>query len=389
MFPSRALPRHGIFLKRQARLLARHGIDSTFVVPRPRAPWPLTVIPRWALYGPGNSLLTDGNPPVHSLRYSRPPGHWFRRWEGWVLSRSLIACATRLHTQEPFDAILACPMIPDAVAARSVKAKLKLPLITLAIGSDILVYPRKMPGLAKQLRDTLASTDLAVGVSRAVCSRLTDLGARDPLCVYLGREAGCFTPAADKTALRQEFGLPAHAVVAVTVGGLVSSKGIHELVQAVRGLGHFPHFRLLCVGDGPGRASLASLGTACVMAGERTPEEVAGYLQAADFLVHPSHSEGMPQAVLEAMSCGLPVVATSVGGVAEAVRDGDNGLLVPPQDAQALRKAMERMITNPIFREQAGQRSLSVVAGRFDGEANAIKMALAIKSLPSVEAGAL
>jgi glycosyltransferase involved in cell wall biosynthesis len=278
-------------------------------------------------------------------------------------------------------------MIPDAVAARSVKACLNLPLVTLAIGSDILVYPDKMPGLEKQLRDTLAHTDLAVGVSDAVCSRLAELGARRPLCVTLGRDTESFFPAVDKTALRQEIGLAPDAVVAVMVGRLVSSKGIHELVQAVRALSHLPHFRLLCVGDGPDRASMASLGPVCVMAGERTPEEVAGYLQAADFLVHPSHSEGMPQVVLEAMSCGLPVVATSVGGIPEAVIDGDNGLLVPPQDAQALCKALKRMITDQSFREQAGQRSLSVIAERFDGEAHAERMARAIKSLHSAEAG--
>lgn len=381
MFPSRTLPRHGIFLQRQAELLARHGIDSTFLVPRPWAPYPLTRLPRWRCYGPGNPLLAH-TAPVHSLTYVRPPGHWFRRWEGRVLGRALVPHVARLHEVEPFHAILACPMIPDGIAALAVKKHLSLPLVTLAIGSDILVYPRQMPALEKSLRNTLTQADLAVGVSQAVCRRLEELGARHPLCVTLGRDTKHFTPATDKTALRLELGLPVEALVAVLLGRLVSSKGISELIQAIKPLSRdHPHLCLLCVGDGPERTQLEALGTCCVLAGEQPPKAVARYLQAADFLVHPSHTEGMPQAVLEAMSCGLPVVATRVGGVPEAVAEGENGLLVPPHDAEALREALERMVVQHDFRHQAGQRSLAITAEQFDSDCHAAQLAQAIQDL--------
>ncbi len=381
MFPSRALPRHGVFLQRQAELLARHGIECTFLVPRPWAPTPLTRLPRWRCYGPANPLLPH-SAPVHSLTYWRPPGHWFRRWEGRVLGQALVPHAARLHEEDPFHAVLACPMVPDGIAARAVKKHLGLPLATLAIGSDILVYPRRMPALEELLRSTLAQADLAVGVSQAVCGRLEELGAGHPRCVTLGRDTKRFVPGADKTALRQRLGLPGDALVAVFLGRLVASKGISELTQAVESLNrHNPRLCLLCVGDGPERAQLETLGTCCVLAGEQPPEAVSDYLQAADFLVHPSHTEGMPQAVLEAMDCGLPVVATRVGGVPEAVVDGDNGLLVDPHDAEALRVAMERMVVHHDFRHKAGQRSLALAADLFDSDRHAAQLAQAIKDL--------
>jgi glycosyltransferase involved in cell wall biosynthesis len=89
----------------------------------------------------------------------------------------------------------------------------------------------------------------------------------------------------------------------------------------------------------------------------------------------------MPQAVLEAMNCGLPVVATHVGGVPEAVVDGETGVLVPPRDVDALRLAIERMITDAPFRLTAGGRGLERARQRFDPERNAETFADALRSL--------
>jgi glycosyltransferase involved in cell wall biosynthesis len=84
-----------------------------------------------------------------------------------------------------------------------------------------------------------------------------------------------------------------------------------------------------------------------VFAGRRRPEEVARWLQAADAFVLASHNEGLPNVVLEAMACGLPVVATDVGGTGEAVLEGVSGLLVPPRDVGSLAEAMTRISEDP------------------------------------------
>jgi glycosyltransferase involved in cell wall biosynthesis len=91
--------------------------------------------------------------------------------------------------------------------------------------------------------------------------------------------------------------------------------------------------------------------------------EVAARLQRADVLLHSSLSEGLPNVVLEAMACGLPVVATDVGGTREAVRDGVEGMIVPPRDPHAAAIALRTLWRDPELRERMGR------AGRARAEA--------------------
>jgi glycosyltransferase involved in cell wall biosynthesis len=147
------------------------------------------------------------------------------------------------------------------------------------------------------------------------------------------------------------------------------------------------NFKLVCVGDGPSRDILCALrdrvgrDDAVMLSGRVRPEEVPRLLQASDFLVLPSYSEGMPQVILEAMNCGLPVVATRVGGVPEAVLDGRTGLLVEPGDAAQLRDGMERMIADEAFRLAAGREGLARAHEVFDSERNAGTLADALWAL--------
>jgi glycosyltransferase involved in cell wall biosynthesis len=143
-------------------------------------------------------------------------------------------------------------------------------------------------------------------------------------------------------------------------------------------------FRLVCVGDGPAWDVLIGP-RAFHLTGRVNPDEVPLLLQGSDFLVLPSHSEGMPQAVLEAMNCGLPVVATNVGGVPEAVVDGETGLLVEARDVEALRNAIKRMITDGSFRSAAGHAGRKRAQTVFDSERNAAVFADALKALVQSE----
>jgi glycosyltransferase involved in cell wall biosynthesis len=174
----------------------------------------------------------------------------------------------------------------------------------------------------------------------------------------------------------------------VYVGGLVDSKGIQELAAAAEPLlRRHERFQLVCVGDGPARNRLVALARrvgrerAVALPGRVAPDAVPRFLQAADFLVLPSYSEGMPQAVLEAMNCGLAVVATRVGGTPEAVLDGQTGLLVEAKNVEQLRAAMERMLADEAFRVAAGQRGLTRAREVFDAERNARTLAEALWSL--------
>ncbi len=377
---------------REAQYLRRHGVECDFLVGRPWAPWPLSRVGRWRQYGAGNPLAPPDGLRARQVSYLRPPGFGFRRLEGASLAFRAVPEARRWHQETPFDLVMGVSMLPDAEAAVAVGRKLGLPVVSVAVGSDVMVYPERMPALWQRLRSTLAQVDLPVGVSESICRRLFETGAgrREPLCVYLSRDAKQFRPAENTTEVRKRLGWPTDGIVAVYVGGLVEGKGIKELAAACEPLlNEHRDFRLVCVGDGPSREVLTALKTrlrhrdAMVLAGRVGPDEVPAYLQAADFLVLPSYSEGMPQVVLEAMNCGLAVVATRVGGVPEAVLDGETGLLVEPGSVTLLREAIERIIVDRSFREAAGQKGLARANDVFDSERNAETFAQALWSITS------
>jgi teichuronic acid biosynthesis glycosyltransferase TuaC len=400
MFPTVRSAQYGVFICREAQSLRPYGIECSFLVGRPWAPWPLHYAPRWRDYGPANPLAPPAGMEAHGVAYLRPPGFGFRRFEGQSLAHALWPAARRRHQEEAFDWVLGVSLLPDAEAAVVIGERLGLPVVGLAVGSDVMVYPDRMPVLGRRLCDTLARVALPVGVSQSVCRRLAETGRcrREPLCVYLSRDAGQFAPAANKEQIRQQLGWPAKGIVAVYVGGLVETKGLSELAAAAEPLlRQYPDFRLACVGDGPSRPRMSDLQDrlgrreAVVLPGRVAPDEVPRFLQAADFLVLPSYSEGMPQAVLEAMNCGLAVVATRVGGVPEAVLDGETGLLVEPRNIEQLRAALERMIADEPFRTTAGQKGLARAREVFDPDRNAQTLADALGKLvaerPSSAAG--
>jgi len=390
MYPREDLKRHGIFICREAEYLAKYGVECDFLVARPWAPWPLYHIPRWRTYGPANPLSGPANLTARQARYFRTPGFAFRVYEGRSMARGLIRQARRWHAEKPFDTVLGISMNPDAEAAVIIGKKLRLPVACLAVGSDVMVYTKRLRKLWKHLGRILEQTDLPVGVSESICQKLAETGKckRQPLCVYLGRDTNEFSPPKDKSKLRRDLRWADQDIVAVYVGALFDTKGMNELVPAAEGLlREYADFKLACVGNGPAMRKLIELrkrlgrDDAVVLPGQAPPEDVPLYLKAADFMVLPSHSEGMPQAVLEAMNCGLPVVATRVGGIPEAVIDGKTGILVDAKNARWLTDAMERMIKDREFRLGAGQEALAHVRKKFDPDQNAEKFAKALWSL--------
>lgn len=153
------------------------------------------------------------------------------------------------------------------------------------------------------------------------------------------------------------------------VGRLVPVKGLAYLFEAVRLLLHdgVP-VRLILVGAGPHLKTLITLAaehkltSAVEFTGEVSfgPRLLALYRE-ADIFVLPSLSEGTPRVLWEAMAAGLPIVATSVGGVPEIIQHGETGLLVPPQSAQQLAVAIQRMIENDELRARLIRAGYSLI----------------------------
>ncbi len=386
LYPLEREPGLGIFVTRELGDLAPHGLEFEVLVPRPWAPWPLSRLGRWRQYAASNRLAGPAAIPARVVRYPRLPGFGFRRLEGAVLAPALRAAARRAHRERAFDLVLAIGIFPSAEASCGVAEALGIPLAAMAVGSDVMVMTDRAPYLQQRLQRIAARAALCVGVSEMLCERLRAAGARDPLRVCLGRDTALFRPAEDREALRRELGWAPGDVVGAFVGALWRGKGMDELAQVMPGLLRAsPELRLVCVGQGEAapalRAAAAAAGRpdALLLPGHVPPIEVPRYLQAADFLVFPSHSEGLPQAVLEAMNCGLPVIATRVGGIPEAVVDGETGILIEPRAPEQLRAEIERMTGDPALRERLGRAGLERAREHFDPAAEARRLAGALR----------
>jgi glycosyltransferase involved in cell wall biosynthesis len=184
----------------------------------------------------------------------------------------------------------------------------------------------------------------------------------------------------------------------VSVGRLVEKKGFDDLLMACHALRETGEpFHCVVYGDGPLRDHLLALrdrlGLAgCVeFAGQRRQHDLVPALQGADvfaltpFVTDDGDRDGVPNVLVEAMACGLPVVATSAGGIPELVRHGDNGLLAEPHDVAAVTRHLATLLRAPALRQRLGAAARRTVEADYDMHAAARQLA-ALFGGPAVRA---
>jgi glycosyltransferase involved in cell wall biosynthesis len=187
-----------------------------------------------------------------------------------------------------------------------------------------------------------------------------------------GVDVDVFSPAGagEKERLRDEFGLPGSATVFVTVASLKPIKRIDLLISAMDDVMHSrPDVRLVVVGDGPDRGALEDLarqrGLADRVVFTGIRQDVNDLLRMSDGLVLSSRQEAFPTAILEAMACGLPVVATGVGSVGDMVEPGENAIVVPPENRKALGEGIALIADNRPLARAYGEHGRFIVTSRF------------------------
>lgn len=160
--------------------------------------------------------------------------------------------------------------------------------------------------------------------------------------------------------------------VILTLGRLSQRKGIYDILKAVPGvLAYAPDAKFWLGGDGEVEQvrnilSEQSWGAQVRLLGWVRDQEKRKVLEQAKIFLLPSHKEGFPVAILEAMSYGLPVVSTPVGGIPELVVDGETGFLIAPGDAEAMVQKITLLLDNPELREKMGAAGRQRIQERFD-----------------------
>lgn len=174
----------------------------------------------------------------------------------------------------------------------------------------------------------------------------------------------------DKQQMRVNLGVADHLTIGI-LATLRDWKGHNYLLDAIKLLAvEFPQWKLIVIGDGPQRARLEarvqneSLANTVRFVGN--VDNVPEWLSALDLFTLPSYGdEGVPQGIMQAMACGLPVVSTSVGAINEAVQDGNTGLMVATRDAAALADGLGKLMRDSTLRRRMGAASLEYAQQHF------------------------
>ncbi len=329
IFPNSAEPFKGIFVYQTVRALQKRADVEVFC--------PLAKFPRWRAfhprffpYQPVDLQYTVPEVKVNFFEYPSFP-LLSRPFNGSLSAKRLKPLIEKARP----DLILAYWVYPEGYGAVRTGEELGIPVVIGALGSDLRwisdYFTRRMVG------KTLRRASGIITVSEELRQRALDYGVPAPRvqAILNGCDDTVFQPA-KRSFARYELGLVEAAQVVLFVGRLAPVKGLPDLFDAIARLAPSnPNLGLYCIGEGVlesqlrERAERADLTGRIHFLGRRNPQQIARWMAAANCLALPSYSEGCPNVVLEALSCGLPVVASNVGGIPEVV-DPLCSILVPP-----------------------------------------------------------
>jgi L-malate glycosyltransferase len=264
--------------------------------------------------------------------------------------------AKKLKKKNKYDFIHAFFGIPCGYIA----LKLKIPYIVSLRGSDVPFYNRRFyfwdKFVFKRLSKKIWQQAKCVVANSSGLKQLAKKASprQKVEVIYNGVDTQKFKPNIDKGT--------SGTIKLISVGRLIPRKGYKYLIEAVKGL---DNCELLLIGEGTEKERLQALARKLRVKvrflGRVSHQEVAYFLKSADIFVLPSLNEGMPNSLLEAMACGLPVIATDTGGSIELVKG--NGIVVPKADIAFLRSAIKKLLSDKNSLEKMGCKSRQLAEG--------------------------
>ena len=349
LYPSDVQPDFGVFVEKQMQAVAQRG-DTELVLLNPIGlpPWPLSLHPRYRALSQLPAREQRGGVTVLRPRFRLLPGIGGRFNPG-AIARAVLPLARTMHAAQRFDLIDAQFFYPDGPAAARIAKALELPLSIKARGADIHHWG-KQPGTASQVLSAGLQAAGMLAVAEGLADDMAALGLpRGRITVHrTGLDRARFHPQ-DRAAARAKFGFAADVPLLATVGALIPRKGQAYVIEA---LAHLPGAQLALAGTGPDEAMLraraAQLGVSerVHFLGAVPNAELPGLLSAANVFVLPSSSEGLANAWIEALACGVPVVTTPIPGAQELITDPAYGRFAT-RDGQAIAEAVSALLQSP------------------------------------------
>jgi glycosyltransferase involved in cell wall biosynthesis len=287
---------------------------------------------------------------VQHPRYYFPP-RIARNSYGHCFQWSISSCFQSAVAEFKPDVVLAPWAYPDGWAAGRLAHRAGLPVVVQVHGSDVKLL-EQFPTRQKRTIESLTQADGVIAVSQDLAQIIQKMGvASEKLrVIYDGIDPEVFAPA-DQTQARDALGLPSNEYALLFIGNLVPVKAVDLLLQALKLMGPIqPNCKLYIIGSGAQRTALEQLSQSLGLSsqvrflGAMPQSELPKWYHAADLFVLPSHSEGVPNVLLEASATGTPWVASRVGGIPEITHLGRHWLVTPNQPdelGRTLRHALE------------------------------------------------
>jgi N-acetyl-alpha-D-glucosaminyl L-malate synthase BshA len=301
---------------------------------------------------------------------------------------SLFFNLIRIIRKYKIDVIHAHSAIPTGLVGVIVAKLTRLNSFITAHGMDINNFEVNSI-YGRLISFSLNSCNVAIAVSEDLAKKMREYGVGQNKIVILKNAVDnkLFKPMRNEK-LRNDYGIKEDEVLILFVGYLDIFKGIFEIIDAFCELHrHNKNLKLMMVGTGPKKTELKrkiskmGLENEVILTGALLHDQVVYYYQAADLFVLPSYTEGLPLSLLEAMACGLPVVASNVGGIPGVVEDGVNGYLVPSKDKGLLIQKLAILTSEEELRSKFGKKSSEIIEYEFNIKIKVDKLAELYKSL--------
>jgi teichuronic acid biosynthesis glycosyltransferase TuaC len=355
-FPNRVNPTWGVFI---AQRLAALSQREKLQVCSP-APWFPVLSARRGDPGPEKDAWKELT--VYRPRFFYFPGV-FKNHDARFYARGLSRWLREFCQVWRLDVLDAHFVWPDGVGVALLAKELKIPYIITLRGKLYECLP--IPSQREQCAAALQRASAVISVSGQLAEEARKLGVSDDRLVIIpnGIDRDYFH-SRDKRTCRKELGLPEEGRLLVTIAHLGHRKGHHEVIRALAGLPD--NVRLVIVGAPAQSGTSETLRSVArevgvedrlILPGHQPYERVPMYFSAADASVLASYREGCPNAVLESLACGTPVVASDVGAVRDILPVPDVGRIVPPEEIGPLRDALVEVLDRQWDPEQVVQSS--------------------------------
>ncbi len=343
MYPSTANSVAGIFVQEQVKELIRQNCEVKVISPIPWTPFPIKYLSKkWKNYSEIPLVEEKDGVTVYYPRHITFPKAGLFEHSGSFMYYGIKKLVQTIYKNFKFDLVNAYTVLPDGFSAVLLKRKINVPTIITLLGDDLLDYPYRNKRVFTNTKRALNKATKIIAVSRHLKNRaINDFGipSEKIAVIYTGHDEKNFNLGERK---QQESSIKN----ILFLGNIIESKGVFDLLKAISIIRNsdeklFARLSWRFVGKITDREKLTNflnvykLRNNVEVVGEVPRDEVAKYMKRADFFILPSWSEGMPVALLEAIACGLPVIATTVGGIPEVVNE-NTGVLVEPKKPQEL-----------------------------------------------------